>query len=144
MRPLKLKYLFVERSSSVFSDLCAKDSYTYYFFVPPLTPKILKFEIRAKKARKPQRNREKNLIKLRCCVTLQCDQTDVGSSQKTFLAFSRTSKRRRWPKLSTKKVFFSFLALFRDKFRLPAKTFLAQQLLEQSLSLIHIWRCRRS
>ena len=29
---------------------------------------------------------------MRCCVT-PCGQTDVGSSQKTFLVFSRTSKR---------------------------------------------------
>ena len=29
-----MKYLFVERSSSVFSDFCAMDSYTYYFFRP--------------------------------------------------------------------------------------------------------------
>ena len=36
---------------------------------------------------------EKVLIKMPCCVT-PCGQTDVGSSQKTFLAFSRTSKRR--------------------------------------------------
>ena len=48
---------------------------------------------------------EKNLMKMRCCVT-PCGQTDVGSSQKTFLAFSRASKRRHRSKLSTKKVFF--------------------------------------
>ena len=40
---------------------------------------------------------EKNLMKMRCFVTPfgQTDvETDVGSSQKIFLAFSRTSKRR--------------------------------------------------
>ena len=36
---------------------------------------------------------EKNLMKMQHCVT-PSSQTDVGSSQKTFLAFSRTSKRR--------------------------------------------------
>ena len=31
--------------------------------------------------------------KMPCCVTPRpCGQTDAGSSQKTFLAFSRTSK----------------------------------------------------
>ena len=42
---------------------------------------------------------------MRCCVT-PCGQTDVGSTQKPFLAFSRTSKRRHRSKLSTKNFFF--------------------------------------
>ena len=89
-----------------------------------LSSKNLKYEIRAKKARKSERNREMNLMKMQCCVT-PCGQTDVGSSEKTFLAFSRTSKLRHWSKLSTKKFFFSFLALFRGKLRFPAKAFSA-------------------
>ena len=66
---------------------------------------------------------KKNLMKLRCCVTLQCDQTDVGSSQKTFLAFSRTSKRRRWPKLSTKKLYFLFWLYSETNFAFRRKRF---------------------
>ena len=63
---------------------------------------------------------EKNSMKMRCCVT-PCGQTAAGSSQKTkILAFSRTSKHRHWSKLSTTEFFFSFLALFREKFCFPA------------------------
>ena len=62
-------------------------------------------------------------------------QTDAGSSQKTFLPFSRTSKRQHWSKLSTKKFFFSFFALFREKFRFPVKTFLVLQHLAQSFTI---------
>jgi len=36
---------------------------------------------------------KKNLMKMQCCVT-PCGQTDLGSSQKTFLAFLRTSKHQ--------------------------------------------------
>ena len=39
------------------------------------------------------RAKSKKNLKMRCCVT-PSGQTDVGSSQKTFRAFSRTSKRR--------------------------------------------------
>jgi len=49
----------------------------------------------------------------------------VNSQRGYLLAFSRTSKRRHWSKLSTKKFFLPFLALFREKFRFPAKTLLA-------------------
>ena len=62
-------------------------------------------------------------MKMQCCVT-PYDQTDVGLSQKAFLAFSRTSKHRHCFKLSTK-IFFSFLALCRENFRFPAETLLA-------------------
>ena len=44
---------------------------------------------------------------MRCCVA-PCGQTDVGSSQKAFLAFSRTFKRRHWSKLFTKEFFLLF------------------------------------
>ena len=39
----------------------------------------------SEKSEKIERNRE-NLMKMRCCV-IPCGQTDVGSSQKHFLAF---------------------------------------------------------
>ena len=58
--------------------------------------KLQKFEVRntnEKKRENPSKI-ENNLMKMRSCVT-PCGQTDVGSSQKTFLAFSLTSKRRR-------------------------------------------------
>ena len=42
----------------------------------------------------------------------------LGSSQKTFLAFSRTSKRLHWSKLSTKKFFFSFFDFIQRKISL--------------------------
>ena len=46
-------------------------------------------------------------MKMRCCVTtLWSDRCRLIT--KTFLAFSRTSKRRHWSKLSTKKFFFLF------------------------------------
>ena len=72
-----------------------------------LNSKNLKYEIQAKKARKSERNQIKYLVKMGCCVT-PCGKTDVGSSQTTFLAFSRTSKHRHWSKLSTKEFFFLF------------------------------------
>jgi len=57
--------------------------------------KLQKFEVRNTSEKKPENvsKIEKNLKKMRCCVT-HCGQTDLGSSQKTFLAFSRTSKLR--------------------------------------------------
>ena len=82
--------------------------------------KLQKFEVR----NTSEKSEKMNLMKMRCCVT-PCGQTDVGSSEKTFLAFSRTFKRRHLSKLSTKKFFFSFLALFRGKLRFPAKAFSA-------------------
>ena len=51
--------------------------------------KNLKYEIRAKKSEKI---RVKKLDEDAMLVT-PCGQTDVGSSQKTFLGFTRTSKR---------------------------------------------------
>ena len=57
-----------------------------------LKSKNLKYEIRAKKREIPSEI-EKSLMKMRYCVT-PGGQTDVGSSQKTFLAFSHTSKSR--------------------------------------------------
>ena len=43
-------------------------------------------------------------------VVTPCGQTDVlVHHKKTFLAFSRTSKRRHWSKISTKKFFFGFI-----------------------------------
>ena len=85
--------------------------------------KLQKLEVR--NTREKSEN-EKNLMKMRCCIK-PYGQTDVGSSQKTFPAFSFTSKCRLDPnsKFFTEKFFFSFLALFREKFRLPLKTFLA-------------------
>ena len=52
------------------------------------------------------------------------------------ISFSRTFKRQHWSKLSTEKFSFSFLALFREKFRFPAKTFLALQRLAQSFTIL--------
>ena len=55
--------------------------------------KLQKCEVRntSEKSEKIRVKIEKNLMKMRCCVTL-CGQTDVGSSQKTFPAFSHSSK----------------------------------------------------
>ena len=47
-----------------------------------LNSKNLKYEIRAKNRENP-REIDKNLMKMRCCVT-PCGQTDVGSSQKNI------------------------------------------------------------
>ena len=57
--------------------------------------KLQKFEVRNASEKKQENPSEieKNLMKMRCCVT-PCGPTDVGSSQKTFLTFSGTSKRR--------------------------------------------------
>ena len=56
-------------------------------FIKLLRLQKLKYKIRAKKARKSERNRKMNFMKMRCCVTL-CGQTDVGSSEKKhFLPF---------------------------------------------------------
>ena len=62
---------------------------------------------------------------MQCCVT-PCGQTDVGSSQKTliFLPFRVLLNIGIDPNFP-KKGFFSFLALFTEKFRFPAKIFLA-------------------
>ena len=53
------------------------------------------------------------------CNTLWSD--NVGSSQKTFLAFSRTFKRLHWSKLSTKKVFFFFFGFIQGNISLPGE-----------------------
>ena len=58
-----------------------------------LNSKNLKYEIRAEKARKSVGNRKKLDEDAMLCNTLWSDRR-TGSSQKTFLAFSRTSKRR--------------------------------------------------
>ena len=51
--------------------------------------KLQKFEVRntSEKSEKIRAKSKKNLMKMRCCVT-PCGPTDVGSSQKTFLAFA--------------------------------------------------------
>ena len=55
-----------------------------------------------------------------------CGQTDVGPSQKKhFLPFRVLLNVGINPNFPKKKFFFSFLALFREKFRFPAKTILA-------------------
>ena len=78
-----------------------------------------KYEIRAKKARKSVRNR-KNLMKMRCCG-IHGGQTDTGSSQKHFLPFNVLLNVGIDPNFPQKKL-FSFLALFKEKFRfIPAK-----------------------
>ena len=69
------------------------------------------------------------------CNTLWSDRRRLITKNKCLLAFSRTSKRLHWSKLSTKKFFFPFLALFREKFRFPAKTFLAQQRSAESFTI---------
>ena len=67
------------------------------------------------------------------CNTMWSDRRRL-ITKKTFLAFSRTFKRRHWSKLSTEKYYF-FLALFRENFQFPAKTFLAKQRLAQSFTI---------
>ena len=58
-----------------------------------LNSKNVKYEIGAKKVRKSVQNKKKLDEDAILCNTLWSDRR-TGSSQKTFLAFSRTSKRR--------------------------------------------------
>ena len=60
---------------------------------------------------------------MRCCV-IPCCQTDAGSSQKHFLPFRVLLNVGIDPNVTQKKFFFSFLALFKEKFGIPTKTFL--------------------
>ena len=71
----------------------------------------------SEKSKKIQAKSKKNLMKMRCCVT-PCGQTDAGSSQKTFLGFSRTSKRRQ---TFHKKVLFFFFGFIQRKSSLSGK-----------------------
>ena len=82
-----------------------------YLFRPTIAVFILRKGMTHKLTRSTPR------MTLKSCVTPvpQCNQRDVGPSQKTFLAFSRTSKRRRWSKLSTKKFFFCLFWLYSEK-----------------------------
>ena len=80
--------------------------------------------MRAKKARNSERNRKKLDEDAMLCKPLCC-QTDVGSSQKHFLPFRVLLNVSIDPSFSEKKFFFSILALFKEKFGFPAKTFLA-------------------
>ena len=80
--------------------------------------------MRAKKERKSERNR-KNLMKMRCCLIPCGRQTDVGSSQNHFLSFRVLLNVGINPKFLQNKFIFSFLDLFREKFRFSAKMFLA-------------------
>ena len=67
---------------------------------------------------------EKNFMKMRCCVT-PCGQTDVlAHHKKHFLPFRVLLNVGIDPNLLLKTFCFSFLALFREKFRFSAKTFL--------------------
>ena len=59
-------------------------------------------------------------MKMRCYV-IPCSRTDVRSSQKHFLPFRVLLNVGIDPNFAAKKVFFSFLALFKEKFRFPAK-----------------------
>ena len=59
-------------------------------------------------------------MKMRCCV-IPCAQTDVGSSQKHFLPFYVILNVGIDPNFPKKKFFFSFLPLFKEKDRFPAK-----------------------
>ena len=60
----------------------------------------------------------------------------VVITKKHFLPFRVLLNVGIDPKLSTKKVFFfTFLALFREKYRFPAKTVPAQQRLAQSFTI---------
>ena len=84
-----------------------------------------KFEVRttSEKSEKTRAKSKKNLLKMRCYVT-PCGQTDLGSSQKKCLLPSRVLLNvGNDPNFPKKKIYF--LALFREKFRFPAKTFLA-------------------
>ena len=58
--------------------------------------KLQKFEVRntSEKSEKIRAKWEKKLDEDAMLYVTPCVQTDVGSSQKTFLAFSRTSKSR--------------------------------------------------
>ena len=58
-------------------------------------------------------------MKMRRCV-IPGGQTDVGSSQKHFLPFRVLLNVKIDPDFPQKS-FFSFLALFTEKFRFPAK-----------------------
>jgi len=92
--------------------------------------KLQKFEVRntSEKSEKKQENpsdiKKKIDEDVMLCNTLWSDRRGLITKNISCL-FQRTSKRRHSSKLSTKKFFFSFLALFREKFRFPAKTFLA-------------------
>ena len=89
-----------------------------------LNSKNLKYEIQAKKERESERNREKRDEDAMLCKTLRSDRPRL-ITKKHFLPFRILLNVGIDPNFPRKKIFFSFLALFREKVRFPAKTFLA-------------------
>ena len=86
-----------------------------------LNSKNLKYEIRAKKARKPERNRKKLDEDALLCNILWSDRCNkLIAKNINFLAISRTSKRRYWSKLS-KKIFFFFFGFIQRKISLSGE-----------------------
>ena len=68
------------------------------------------------------------------CNTLCSDRRRL-ITKKHFLPFRVLPNVGIDPTFSQKKFFFSFLALFREKFRFPAKTFLVWQRLAQPFTI---------
>ena len=91
-----------------------------------LNSKNLKNEIRAKKSEKIRAKSKKNLMKW-------SDRRRLVT-KKHFLPF-RVLLNVGIDPIFPQKIFFSFLALLREKFRFPAKTFLALQRLAQSCTI---------
>ena len=84
----------------------------------------LMYEIRAKKARKSERNRKKldeNAVFFYHLVVREA----WALHKKHFLPFHVLLNVGVDPNFPQKSFFFPFLASFREKFRFPAKTFLA-------------------
>ena len=110
-----------QRGATITSPICNKREWNNCLIK---FLKLQKFGSMKYEERKSERNR-KNLMKMRCCV-IPRGQTDVGSSLKHFFPFRVLIKIGIDRKFLQKKFFFfSFLALFREKFRFPANTFLA-------------------
>jgi len=87
-----------------------------------LNSKNLKYEIRAKKARKSERNRKKLDEDAMLCNTTPWSDRRRLIRKKHFLPFRVLLILGIDPNFPQKRF---FLALFREKFRFPAKTFLA-------------------
>ena len=88
-----------------------------------LNSKSLKYEIRAKKE-KSEQNRKKLDEDAMLCNTLWSDRRRLVT--KKHLPF-RVPLNVGFDPNFPQKFFFSFLALFSEKFRFPAKTFSAKQ-----------------
>ena len=105
-------------------------------FIKFLRLKNLKYEIRAKKARKSVPNRKKNLMRMRYCVTPSGQMDVVAHHKKNFLPFRVLLNVGIDPNFPQKSFFFLF-GFIRRKISLSGENIFSLATL--SAIIYHIW-----